>query len=257
MDDWFASHLVDVRAPGSAFRLALALRTHGVATFGGVTSRHEVRRIALSLLAIAAHRDAEPDGLTAIALREALSQTPGCAGFGAGELRPHTESTALVIPPAALMLVCAQPAYIGGETLLVDGGRLYDSLSRKNPALLESLSAPRSAQFGGSAGHLGTVFCRVKDGRVAVRFRDDPLVCYRGDITRKLPMLRSAIAEHTITLRLEAGQGLLLSNTRWLHGRTAYTGPRLMYRILGNPVPPFDIPVGFRPLSVRRMARSL
>lgn len=155
------------------------------------------------------------------------------------------------------MLVCVSPATLGGESLLVDAGRVHDALSRVDPALLSSLSAPRSALFGGAAGHLGAVFTSTRDGRVAVRFRDDPLVRYRPDITEKLPTLRSTITRHTIKLRLQAGQGFLLSNTRWLHGRTAYTGSRLMHRIVGDPTPPFDLPSGFPPMSVHRTARYL
>jgi hypothetical protein len=139
----------------------------------------------------------------------------------------------------------------------VDAGRVYDALRRDDPVLLSKLSAPRSAMFGGATGHLGSVFTTLHSGRVVVRFRDDPLVRFRPDIAERLPALRSNIDRHTITLRLEAGQGLLFSNSRWLHGRTAYTGSRRIYRIAGNMLPPYEIPPGFLPFAFRRKARSL
>lgn len=46
-------------------------------------------------------------------------------------------------------------------------------------------------------------------------------------------------------LQLRTGQGLLISNTRWLHGRDRYTGPRVMLRMLGDPLPGTGIQPGF------------
>jgi hypothetical protein len=40
-----------------------------------------------------------------------------------------------------------------------------------------------------------------------------------------LPLLRAVITQHQQVIRLGAGQRLLVSNTRWLHGRDRYTGP--------------------------------
>jgi hypothetical protein len=57
--------------------------------------------------------------------------------------------------------------------------------------------------------------------------------------------LRAVIAQHQKTIHLDAGQGLLVSNTRWLHGRDSYTGPRIMLRILGDTLPGTGIQPGF------------
>ena len=48
------------------------------------------------------------------------------------------------------------------------------------------------------------------------------------------------------TFRLQRGEGLILSNTRWLHGRERYAGHRIMLRILGDPLPGTGIMPGFR-----------
>jgi hypothetical protein len=47
--------------------------------------------------------------------------------------------------------------------------------------------------------------------------------------------------------RLNAGQGYILDNHRWLHGRRAFTGQRVMYRVNGNPLPHLGITPGFLP----------
>lgn len=247
MRDWFAQYTVDVHSPGAGFRLALALRTHGVATFTGVTTRYDLLRVARDILSITPHRDADAHGITEIAQRDSISRRPGFAGFGTDHLRPHTEATACACPPAALMLVCGVPAETGGESQLVDGSRVYDTLTRADPGLLAALSMRRSALFGGSGGHTGSVFTPIDDGRVMVRFRDDALVQFHPEVAGTLPELRRVIARHTISLALEAGQGFLLSNSRWLHARTAFTGRRVMHRLIGDPLPGFDVPRGFLP----------
>jgi hypothetical protein len=53
------------------------------------------------------------------------------------------------------------------------------------------------------------------------------------------------ISQHLQVIQLRAGQGLLVSNTRWLHGRDRYIGPRVMLRILGDPLPGTGIQPGF------------
>jgi hypothetical protein len=60
-----------------------------------------------------------------------------------------------------------------------------------------------------------------------------------------LPLLRAVITQHQQVIRLGAGQRLLVSNTRWLHGRDRYTGPRVMLRLLGDPLPGTGIQPGF------------
>lgn len=62
------------------------------------------------------------------------------------------------------------------------------------------------------------------------------------------------IAQHQQAIQLSAGQGLLVSNSRWLHGRDRYTGPRIMLRILGDPLPGTGIQPGFPALAISAQA---
>ena len=45
------------------------------------------------------------------------------------------------------------------------------------------------------------------------------------------------ITRHLHAIQLRSGQGLLVSNSRRLHGRDRYTGPRVMLPILDDPSP--------------------
>jgi hypothetical protein len=87
---------------------------------------------------------------------------------------------------------------------------------------------------------------------VRIRLRLDELARFSADVTGILPLLRTVNEESTQTFRLYAGEGFLLSNTRWLHGRRRYAGQRVMLRILGDPLPGTGLQPGFpRPQSGR------
>ncbi len=80
-----------------------------------------------------------------------------------------------------------------------------------------------------------------------VRLRLDDLAQFSPQATRALPALRATISRHAITFALAAGQGYVLDNHRWLHGRRAYTGHRVIYRVTGNPATHLGIAPGFTP----------
>ena len=82
--------------------------------------------------------------------------------------------------------------------------------------------------------------------RTSLRFRLDDLAWFSSGATAAIPLLRAVIGQHVETFRLQRGEGLILSNTRWLHGRERYAGDRIMLRILGDPLPGTGIMPGFR-----------
>ncbi|WP_309112798.1 TauD/TfdA family dioxygenase [Saccharothrix sp.] len=59
-----------------------------------------------------------------------------------------------------------------------------------------------------------------------------------------LVTLRAAIDQHVTDLDLSAGQGYILDNHRWLHGRRAFTGHRVVHRVNANPLPHLGIRTG-------------
>lgn len=225
-------------------RIASTLRRDGALTFEGVPDRATLIHLARRVMNVWPHRDSESDGVTVIRDRGDVARLPNYAGFGDSELMLHTEASATAQPPQLLMLHCARRASFGGATRLLDGGVLHRVLAAQHPVLLESLISPRSVLFGGNAGHLGSVF-EESASRTVIRFRLDDLARFPPRIARRLPTLRGLITELAIKLTLPSGHGYLLCNTRWLHGREAFSGDRLMHRILGNPLPSLTIPPGF------------
>jgi hypothetical protein len=76
------------------------------------------------------------------------------------------------------------------------------------------------------------------DSGGCVRFRQDELARFSPAVTAVLPQLLEAIRRRTIRFALNVGQGYVVQNGRWLHGRSGFDGLREMHRILGEPHPP-------------------
>jgi alpha-ketoglutarate-dependent taurine dioxygenase len=249
----FSAH--DTGPGWQAADIAAQLREDGLAVLAGITSRDGLTALAGELMTIRAHRDAAPDGVTEITDTGATGE--GYAGFTGGGLVPHTDGTAVPDPPQLMLLACVQPASTGGATLVADGARVIGKL---DPGALRALSAPRAAWFGTpDDGYLGPVCEPAGPGRIRVRLRLDDLARFSADAACAVPALRSVISAHTTTLHLGAGDGVVVCNTRWLHGRQPYTGRRVMLRILGDPLPAAGILPGFphRQLAVCAPGKEL
>ncbi|MGW0770668.1 TauD/TfdA family dioxygenase [Streptomyces sp. NPDC002676] len=219
------------------------MRTRGIATVEGLDTRAKVLAFARQVMTLVPHRDSDPDALTTICDRRAASRRPGLAGLGTGELLAHTERSSLPHPPRLMLLVCQQPAVSGGDVLLTDGSALHALLLERAPRSLRMMTLPGTAFYGDGGGHPSQIFTRHRGERVSIRLRQDALAAFSPLLTPHLPHLRTSIEalQHRITL--DAGQGYLIDNSRWLHARTGFHGDRVCLRALGEPRTP--IPLGF------------
>lgn len=213
--------------------------------------------LARSLATVLPHRHGDPTGITVLSDRGPVAHRDGFAGFGTGALAVHTDRSGLPEPPGLVMTVCRQRAHHGGESLLVDGRAVYAELAQDHPDVLTALAAPRSVLFGGAAGHLGAIITYRPDNRVSLRLRWDSLARFSPDVARVLPVLRAAVDRQTTEIALRPGQGYVVDNHRWLHGRREFTGPRAMCRVLGQPLPTLAIPTGFKPPSTPRLSARI
>ncbi|MEU8804764.1 TauD/TfdA family dioxygenase [Spirillospora sp. NPDC048819] len=241
-DDVLTPHHVGAEMPRV---IAQRLRDVGLVVLEGMASRGEVLALASRVMDITAHRDSDPDGLTTIRDTGRHLDRPGFAGFTDKELAPHTERSGIATPPRLMLLVCGRPAGQGGECLLTDARAVHAELVENRREAALALSEPRTTFFGAGDGHAAQVFTAHPAGRVSVRLRLDGLARWSPMVQPHLRDLWEATLQHQLSLRLAAGQGYLLDNTRWLHARQAFTGDRLCWRALGEPK--FELPVGFAP----------
>jgi alpha-ketoglutarate-dependent taurine dioxygenase len=241
--DTFRAKYADMSDPAWQLRLLVQLRDHGLVLITGIADRAALLAVARQLMTIRAHRDAAADGVTEITNIGASAS--GYAAFTDSEPIPHTDGSSVPEPPALLLLTCIKPAREGGATQIADGARIVSTLAEKHPAALRSLSARRSAHFGGAGGYLGAVFEPAGLDRMRIRLRLDDLVRFSADAAAEIPTLRAVVSRHLTTMHLGPGDGLLLCNTRWLHGRDQFAGDRIMLRVLGDSLPGTGIPSGF------------
>lgn len=235
------------RYRATAREVPTVLARHGLVMLDGLFGSRDLSRLTRSIATVAPHRDNGLDRVTIIADHGAKHAPRGLAGFSRSALSPHTDRSGITHPPGLLMTGCLHPAATGGESVLIDGQAVFDDLAESEPRALRSFCSPRSALFGGAAGHLGSIFADAGGDRVAVRLRLDDLARFSPDVQRWLPTLRDVIDRHSMTAKLDAGQGYLLDNHRWLHGRRAFIGRRVVYRVAGNPLHSLALPLGFRP----------
>jgi hypothetical protein len=199
-------------------------------------------------MTIRTHRDSDGEGVTTIERRFSVAMG-SLAGFTDRELVPHTDGSAVLEPPRVLMLACVRRPQTGGQVVLVDGCGLYQEIAESDPSMLDALRAPRSAYFGGGSGHLGSVFEEGACGRVTVRLRFDDLIRFSPAASMYVGRLREIIRHRAITLDLAVGEGYVLLNDRWLHGRRRFVGDRMMLRLIGDPLPDHHVVSGFLPVS--------
>lgn len=234
------------RVNADSTNLVELIAEQGLAVVDGLDGPEDLLRLARSIAIVVPHRDSGPDGVTTIAdLGESIVRS-GFAGFSACALNPHTDRSGVPHPPALLMMSCTQAATTGGECVLIDGQAVYDDLAESEPEALTALSTPRSVLFGGAAGHLSSIFSDNGGGRIAVRLRLDELAQFAPEVDRWIPLLRAAIDRHAFEFGLTAGQGYVLDNHRWLHGRRAFTGQRVVHRVNGDPLPELVVATGVR-----------
>lgn len=249
MEHGFERFFIDLAAAASS-DLVQRLACDGLATVRGVETRTQLIALARRLGEIRHHVDGEDDGVTVIAPRPWTGESSR-TGFSSLGLDLHTDGSSLPRPPNLVLVACSSEATAGGATVLADGAAAHGDLARTAPAALAALSAPGGARFGAPSGFEGAVYSSVHGtGRLHVRFRRDAAVWYSPEAQRSLPLFLSVLRSRSYTFQLGAGEGYVRQNGRWLHGRTAFCGPRSMLRVLCEPNAP-ALDFGFQPQRAR------
>ena len=162
-----------------------------------------------------------------------VSKTRASTGF-------HTDSSAVNYCPAAVGLLCLQPAHSGGESLLADAEALHDSLAAHHPKALSVLTQPiyRDVITPGTQRDCNAirqnafpVFSRTEN-RVHFRYMRFWIETAYQKLGEPLPTgLRQAMnlidsylldPANTLTRILSRGEMLFVNNRRMCHSRTAF-----------------------------------
>ncbi|WP_444947438.1 TauD/TfdA family dioxygenase [Micromonospora ureilytica] len=153
------------------------------------------------------------------------------AGFTELPLLPHTDRSLHAQPPSVLATLMLAPARAGGSATLVDGSRVLTLVRhRAEDATIAEL------RLREAAGRSGPPLVEFTPGHARIRYRDDRVAGpYSADgRTDLVAEFRRLIVDTTRSLHLGSGDGYLVHNHRFMHGRTAFTGDRSIVRFLAR-----------------------
>jgi alpha-ketoglutarate-dependent taurine dioxygenase len=160
---------------------------------------------------------------------KSLSQTNASGVF-------HTDGTVLPEAPAVAALFCLSSADAGGETVLVDGAALHESMARSGDGLIEALLAQHPVDCHGQSPDVEVrrqpTATRGEDGQLHLRYLRRYIEEGYEKVGEEIPSATraafdyvdrfAAAEEHQIPVALTRGELLVFSNDRFLHGRRAF-----------------------------------
>ncbi|MEM7273529.1 MAG: TauD/TfdA family dioxygenase [Actinomycetota bacterium] len=161
--------------------------------------------------------------------------------YGQSYLEPHTDGTYCHDGPGLQLFVCAERTGTGGESILVDGFAVAETLRRTDPEayeLLTTVSVPAHYREPGVDLRASRPTIRLEgDAVVQVSFNNydrSPFVLAPDRLRawyRAYGAFHRLITDRTTWWlgRLEPGDALIFDNWRCLHGRMGYTGRRRFY----------------------------
>ncbi|MBF9052282.1 DUF971 domain-containing protein [Roseobacter sp. HKCCD9010] len=167
---------------------------------------------------------------------------PNSNGYTSFALPPHTDIAHYEAPPAIQLQHFLENDAKGGLSTLVDGFKLARVLAERKPQVFQQLIKPvYTFRFQDDAlehAFQGPIIALDPDGNPkSVRLDLDILEPFMGSVD-EVRKCRSAVKtfcaycmndEFQFTKKLDAGDLMIVSNTRLLHGRTAFepsTGKR-------------------------------
>lgn len=160
-------------------------------------------------------------------------------GVSTEEFLPHTDGSYLqglvrqgddyirLLPPQMLVLQCWQQATSGGASVLIDGQRVFDDLSERDPQLLDILSTNGCVSYcrDDQIALDCAVFQEFGDGTVMLRFRYDSTVYvaeWARDALNTLQNDYFSNPRYQDRVTLQQGQIAIIDNYRMLHGRDSF-----------------------------------
>ncbi|KAI9373265.1 HAD-like domain-containing protein [Aspergillus egyptiacus] len=153
------------------------------------------------------------------------------------ELYFHTDRSGWDNPPRVLVSTMTSTSATGGESLLADTVRVVEDVKKYGHCMYELITNAKHSRFRSDEGvFVHRPIFDEKTGLFRFRFDEDiklsPVMMQRFSVFLKL-IYRNAFA-----ISLKEGQGYLVDNHRFLHGRTSFTGKRELLRALVNVPPP-------------------
>ncbi|KAL6237706.1 hypothetical protein BDW75DRAFT_228556 [Aspergillus navahoensis] len=157
-------------------------------------------------------------------------------GYSSDELYFHTDRSGWDRPPRILVSTLKSKSTSGGASMLADTTRILQDIKEQGEDFYELLTNAKYSSFRSDDGAF--VPRPIFDQSSGLfRFRFDDGIQLSASLVIRFPQLFDAIYRNSFAVALDEGQGYLLDNHRYLHGRTSFTGSRELLRALVNPPP--------------------
>ncbi|KAL4926815.1 HAD-like domain-containing protein [Aspergillus undulatus] len=160
-------------------------------------------------------------------------------GYSSEELYFHTDRSGWEQPPRILVSNLKSKSTEGGASMLADTSRILKEI-KQHDGFYELLTDSKHSSFRSDDG----VFVPrpIYDESTGLfRFRFDDGIQLSASLVIRFPLLLDIMCRNSFAVPLQQGQGYLLDNHRFLHGRTSFTGSRELLRALVNVPPPKSV----------------
>lgn len=165
-------------------------------------------------------------------IRPLAATSAGEAGFTSDPLGLHTDRATTPLPPSILATLVMEQSEDGGSSLLLDGKSLVMDV-------LSGGSFSADLMLRTDAGELIPIFNRDSRGLCQIRYRDDDVArpyAKNASAASRLAAVRRSLNSSQAT-PMKVGEGYLIHNHRYLHGRTGFLGNRVVARLLATVSP--------------------
>lgn len=151
-------------------------------------------------------------------------------GFTRDALPLHTDRSCAQTPPDLVVTAVHRKSHSGGATLLADA---LDVVPQLDAATKRALCDTQFCFKFGSGKHMFPLLEPYRKGNWAVRYRmDEQIEMLTAEAQTAYAAFSKALGLATVRIDLEPGDGYIIDNHRWLHGREAFQGDRELWRTL-------------------------
>lgn len=211
------------------------LRDYGIVLIRHVPHREKLSCVGSALGDVEQPREVGEGPFSVITAREdVISQRESFSsadGYSSKALPLHTDRSAKKNPPDILICVVEKQSSTDGESTLCDGKQVAEHVKSENPEFFHLLlTTPVHFQF--KDGSLSAPLLEEKNGVFSWRLRQDGQIFLPLALVEHWKYFLQVLLQFTYTLRFEEGEGYVLNNKRWFHGRNCFEGERRVIRLL-------------------------
>lgn len=204
----------------------------GIIFIKDVFSTEDAILIAKNIGTIIKNIDSDSYGITEISNKRTGNNKKNSKAFTKEGLNLHTDRSSLLLPPNLLMNWVDFKNCTGGESVLVDGLKVFNYIKSYHYDIVDALLSDDVACFtDGIDTYTGSIFFVEKEEFSSVRFRYDQCAFFKLEAKKAINIFRAVSAKLAKCYNFNEGCGYIIKNDRWLHGRLPFEGYRLVKRI--------------------------